>query len=100
MNELIIKNNLKIKNKATYIFLFLSFIAQFIFAQAEFKTSVSKNKLGVNESVRVVFSINKQGADNFSPPNNAIIELMIVYTANILLIKPFNKLIIRYLDIN
>ena len=57
------------KNKSIYIFLFLSFIAQSIFAQAEFKTTVSKSKLGVNERLRIVFSINKQGADNFSPPN-------------------------------
>lgn len=57
------------KNKATYIFLLLSFIAQSILAQVAFKTTVSKNKLGVNERVRVVFSINKQGADNFTPPS-------------------------------
>ena len=57
------------KNKSIYILLFLSFITQAIFAQAAFKTSVSKNKLGVNERFRIVFSIDKQGADNFRPPN-------------------------------
>ncbi len=57
------------KNKHIYIFLFLSCIAQSIFAQAAFKTTVSKSKLGVNERFRIVFSINKQGADNFSPPS-------------------------------
>ena len=57
------------KNKSIYILLFLSFIAHSIFAQADFKTTVSKTKLGVNERFRIVFSVNKQGADNFRPPN-------------------------------
>ena len=57
------------KNKSIYIFLFLSCITQVVFAQATFKTTVSKSKLGVNERLRIVFSIDKQGADNFSPPN-------------------------------
>jgi hypothetical protein len=49
------------------IFIFLlstSFIAQ----EATLKASVSKNKLGVNQRLRVEFSIDKQGGDNFSPP--------------------------------
>ena len=58
---------MKIKN--IYIVLLLSFLTQSIFAQAEFKTTVSKSKLGVNERFRIVFSINKQGADNFTPPS-------------------------------
>ncbi|CAM1334161.1 BatD protein [Tenacibaculum aestuariivivum] len=33
------------------------------------KATVSKNKLGVNERLRVEFSISKQGADNFTAPN-------------------------------
>ncbi|WP_233901227.1 BatD family protein [Tenacibaculum piscium] len=33
------------------------------------KASVSKNKLGVNQRLRLDFSISKQGADNFKPPN-------------------------------
>ena len=52
----------------TLIFIFLlgtSFFAQ----EATLKASVSKNKLGVNQRLRVKFSINKQGGDNFSPPN-------------------------------
>ena len=57
------------KNKLVYIFLLLSFITQAIVAQAEFKTTVSKSKLGVNQRFRIVFSINKQGADNFTPPS-------------------------------
>jgi len=56
------------KNSVAYIFIFLSFFTQVIFAQVAFKTSVSKNKLGVNQRLKIVFSINKQGADNFTPP--------------------------------
>jgi hypothetical protein len=40
-----------------------------VFAQqAELKVKVSKNKLGVNQRLRIEFSINKQGADDFTPP--------------------------------
>jgi hypothetical protein len=52
----------------TFIFVFLlgtSFMAQ----EATLKASVSKNKLGVNQRLRVEFSIDKQGGDNFTPPN-------------------------------
>ncbi len=56
------------KNKVAYIFIFLSFITQVIIAQVAFKTTVSKSKLGVNQRLKIVFSINKQGADNFTPP--------------------------------
>ncbi len=49
---------------------FLLLIASFAYAQeAEFVASVSKNKLGVNQRLRIQFSINKQGADHFAPPN-------------------------------
>tara|TARA_R110002073_G_scaffold279026_1_gene443232 strand:+ start:528706 stop:530418 length:1713 start_codon:yes stop_codon:yes gene_type:complete len=34
-----------------------------------FKTAVSKNRLGINERLRITFSINKQGGDDFAPPN-------------------------------
>ena len=57
------------KIKRLYILLFLGILPQIIFAQAKFTTSVSKNKLGVNERFRIVFSINQQGADHFTPPN-------------------------------
>ena len=59
----------KMKNKAAYIFILLSFITQAIIAQTAFKTTVSKSKLGVNQRFRIIFSINKQGADNFTPPS-------------------------------
>ena len=37
-------------------------------AQVKFEAEVSKNRLGVNENLRVDFKMNKDG-DNFSPPN-------------------------------
>ncbi|MDV7186420.1 BatD family protein [Lutibacter sp. TH_r2] len=51
-----------------YILVFLMFASQFAIAQIEFKTEVSKNKLGVNQRFRVEFKVNKQGADNFKAP--------------------------------
>ncbi len=36
-------------------------------AQVKFEAEVSKNRLGVNENLRVDFKMNKDG-DNFSPP--------------------------------
>ncbi|MFC2110272.1 BatD family protein [Bacteroidota bacterium] len=56
------------KIRSTYLLLIL-FITQGLFAQVEFKAKVSKNKLGLNQRLRVEFTINKQGGDNFSPPN-------------------------------
>lgn len=43
----------------------MSFYAQ----EAQLTARVSKNKLGVNQRLRVEFAINKHGADDFSPPN-------------------------------
>ena len=52
-----------------YITLFLSVLTLTIVAQdATLKAKVSKNKLGVNQRLRIEFSINKQGGDDFSPP--------------------------------
>ena len=56
------------KNKLTFIFLFLLSIST-IAQEATLKTTVSKNKLGVNQRLRVEFSIDKQGGDSFSPPS-------------------------------
>ena len=36
--------------------------------EATLKAKVSKNKLGINQRLRIEFAINKQGGDNFSPP--------------------------------
>jgi hypothetical protein len=55
--------------KKFYILGVLLIVSQFIFAQITFETTVSKNKLGVNQRFRVEFTVNKQGADNFEPPS-------------------------------
>ncbi|GFE02907.1 hypothetical protein KUL156_54990 [Alteromonas sp. KUL156] len=53
-----------------YISLLVSFITFTIHAQdAALTATVSKNKLGVNQRLRIEFSINKQGADNFKAPS-------------------------------
>ncbi len=51
-----------------YIVTILLFTSQVFFAQIELTTSVSKNKLGVNQRFKIVFTVNKQGADNFKAP--------------------------------
>ncbi len=57
------------KLRKFYILGFLIITTQFVFAQIAFTTSVSKNKLGVNQRFRIEFSVNKQGADNFQAPS-------------------------------
>jgi hypothetical protein len=52
-----------------YILSFLLFATHLLSAQIEFTTSVSKNKLGVNQRFKIEFTVNKQGADNFKPPS-------------------------------
>jgi hypothetical protein len=53
-----------------YISLFICLLSISLVAQeATLKTKVSKNKLGVNQRLRIEFSIDKQGGDNFSPPS-------------------------------
>jgi hypothetical protein len=52
-----------------YITIFISLLSLTIVAQeATLIAKVSKNKLGVNQRLRIEFSINKQGGDDFSPP--------------------------------
>jgi len=50
-----------------YIFLLL-LTCQGIFAQVQFEAKVSKTTLGINERLRIDFSMNDDG-DNFVPPN-------------------------------
>ncbi len=53
-----------------YITIFISLFTLTAFAQeVQLTATVSKNKLGVNQRLRIQFSINKQGGDNFTPPN-------------------------------
>ncbi|VAV82702.1 Aerotolerance protein BatD, partial [hydrothermal vent metagenome] len=54
--------------KSLYI-LILLLSANSLLAQVTFKTAVSKTTLGLNERLRIEFSIDRQGADDFTPPN-------------------------------
>ena len=52
-----------------YISIFITLLTFTVVAQeAKLTAKVSKNKLGVNQRLRIEFSINKQGGDDFSPP--------------------------------
>ena len=52
--------------KKAYILSLMLFTAISISAQnVELTTTVSKNKLGVNQRLKIEFTINKQGADDF-----------------------------------
>ena len=58
------------KLKTTYLLLIVGFLFQSILAQdATLTATVSKNKLGVNQRLRVEFAVNVKGADNFKPPS-------------------------------
>jgi hypothetical protein len=61
---------MKLMKLKFYISLFICLLSISLVAQeATLKAKVSKNKLGVNQRLRIEFSVNKQGGDNFSPPN-------------------------------
>ncbi|MFY9242216.1 MAG: BatD family protein [Polaribacter sp.] len=52
-----------------YILFIISLLSLSVLSQEpELTVSVSKNKLGLNQRLRIEFSINKQGADDFTPP--------------------------------
>lgn len=56
--------------KAKYLYILILLItAQNVIAQVTFKTTVSKTELGLNERLRIEFSIDKQGGDDFTPPD-------------------------------
>ena len=56
-------------NLKFYILFFISLLSSVGIAQeATLAAKVSKNKLGLNQRLRIEFSIDKQGGDNFSPP--------------------------------
>ena len=59
------------RTSATLLLLFISIIPFEIHAQGQgisFEAIISKKTLGINETLRVDFKVNKDG-DNFSPPN-------------------------------
>lgn len=55
------------QSKNIFVLLFMLF-SSMVFAQVKFEAKVSKNKLGVNERLRVDFEMNQDG-DNFNPPS-------------------------------
>jgi hypothetical protein len=61
------KLNISRMKLKTYILLFILFVTQIVTAQVEFTAQVSKQKLGINERLRVDFVMNSEG-DNFTPP--------------------------------
>ncbi len=58
----------KITRVSKRIVLFLILISNSLIAQVQFEAKVSKNSLGLNERLRVDFTMNADG-DNFVPPN-------------------------------
>ena len=56
------------KQLVVYIVL-LVFALQSAQSQVTFKTTVSKEQLGLNERLRIEFSIDRQGGDDFTPPD-------------------------------
>ena len=63
---------MKLKN---YILLFILIAVQSTFAQVKFEARVSKRQLGINERLRIEFSMNQEG-DNFNPPSFAGFEVL------------------------
>jgi len=63
--SLLFKKMKIIKNISIVLFLLVSSIT---YAQVKFEAKVSKQKLGVNERLRIDFEMNQDG-DNFVPPN-------------------------------
>jgi len=56
--------------KKLNILIILLTVGQIGLAQeTSFKAAVSKDRLGVNERLRITFTLNKQGGDNFTPPD-------------------------------
>jgi hypothetical protein len=63
---------LHMKRIATYSILgFFLLFSQIALAQLDFTATVSNSKIGLNQRVRVEFSVDKQGADNFRLPEMA-----------------------------
>ncbi|HEX5743121.1 MAG TPA: BatD family protein [Flavobacteriaceae bacterium] len=48
---------------------FYLLLSQFAIAQLEFTATTSNSKIGLNQRLRIEFSVDKQGADNFMLPN-------------------------------
>ncbi|MCF6351125.1 MAG: BatD family protein [Flavobacteriaceae bacterium] len=57
------------KYLSKYILLCFTILSTQVLISQEFKATVSKNVLSVNERLRLTYSINEQGSDGFTPPN-------------------------------
>ncbi len=55
--------------RKNYILLLFVILLKTSYAQINFTAKASKTKLGANERLKVTYTIDKQGADNFTPPN-------------------------------
>jgi len=55
--------------RKNYILLLFVILLQTSYAQINFTAKASKTKLGANERLKVTYTIDKQGADNFTPPS-------------------------------
>lgn len=62
------KGIMKMKISKHILIIFIALTASIASAQVKFEAKVSKNKLGVNERIRVDFEMNQDG-DNFNPPD-------------------------------
>ncbi len=51
------------------VLLLLVFLSHATFSQVSFKASLNKFKVGLNQRLKIDFTIDKQGADNFTPPS-------------------------------
>jgi len=55
--------------KKSLILFFIITSQQLLAQDVSFKATVSKDRLGLNERLRITYSINQQGADDFTPSN-------------------------------
>ncbi len=55
--------------RRAFMFVFCLFSLTVLAQDATLTAKVSKNKLGLNQRLRIEFSVNKQGGDNFTPPS-------------------------------
>ncbi len=62
--------------KSYFLNTVLFFITTISLAQVTFTTKVSKKKLGVNQRLRVEYTVNKQGGDHFAPPSFQNFEVL------------------------
>lgn len=59
--------NMKVSKNIVILLLLIS--QQLLAQDVSFKAAVSKDRLGLNERLRITFSIDKQGGDDFTPPD-------------------------------